>query len=381
MLNPDVDLLSGNNALRYPIPLVTTQSLQTEEKEDHPQSVQHQFDRATSTTTTDVAHQFEPAKEMWDWVPFSTSWRNQCEEIAAAREKETFDAEENKKEAEKFQKKLEGLKLNGREDGRPGLVRQNAVREEMSGNLQRQNGMSESQMGRELQELQVMSGGVVQESMRNKVMTKLIEFKKNLPLKMKEYMDDFRYALRCQPWKVLKVSVSIGLVVVAAVFPAAAVGLMVVGLVQMAVEAAMEAAEEQCMGGVGYIFVRTAVIEAGLAIVGIPIKGLDAAASGAMETLFAATDEAMLILGELESLVEGETYETIAQGAEATIISDKKIQNFKCSCGTVNAEKKECEPTDGPTNPLYRLKERAKTLFKKGDDDDSSANAAPPLRV
>ena len=254
---------------------------------------------------------------MWDWVPFSTSWRNQCEEIAAAREKETFDAEENKKEAEKFQKKLEGLKLNGREDGRPGLVRQNAVREEMSGNLQRQNGMSESQMGRELQELQVMSGGVVQESMRNKVMTKLIEFKKNLPLKMKEYMDDFRYALRCQPWKVLKVSVSIGLVVVAAVFPAAAVGLMVVGLVQMAVEAAMEAAEEQCMGGVGYIFVRTAVIEAGLAIVGIPIKGLDAAASGAMETLFAATDEAMLILGELESLVEGETYETIAQGSRS----------------------------------------------------------------
>ena len=29
----------------------------------------------------------------------------------------------------------------------------------------------------------------------------------------------------------------------------------------------------------------------------------------------------------------------------------------------------ECKPTDGPTNPLYRLKERAKTLFKKGKED------------
>ena len=350
MLNPDAGLFSNNNR----IATVTAQSLQTEEKEDHPQPVQHQFDRAASTT---VAGQFEPAKEVWDWVPFSTSWRNQCKEIAAERQ-EKFDPENNKKKAEEIQKTLEGgLELKGKE-GRPRLKRQNAVRGSMSGNLQRQNGMSERQMGKELQELGVMSGGVVKESMRKKVLTKLTEFKKNLPSMIKKSMDDFIYDLRCNPWTSLKISVSVGLMVVGAVFPAAAVGIVIAGLVKIAIEATMDAAEEKCMEGAGYIFVRTAVIETGLAIVGIPInEGLDAAAAVAAEKLFDATDEAILIIRQAEN---------IAKGTE--MILDNKIQNFKCSCGTVNAEK-ECEPTDGPTNPLYRLKERAKTLFKKGEED------------
>ena len=363
MLNPDAGLFSNNNR----IATVTAQSLQTEEKEDHPQPVQHQFDRATSTTATTastiypsdrkLAGQFEPAKEVWDWVPFSTSWRNQCKEIAAERQ-EKFDPENNKKKAEEIQKTLEGgLELKGKE-GRPRLKRQNAVRGSMSGNLQRQNGMSERQMGKELQELGVMSGGVVKESMRKKVLTKLTEFKKSLPSMIKKSMDDFIYDLRCNPWTSLKISVSVGLMVVGAVFPAAAVGIVIAGLVKIAIEATMEAAEEKCMEGAGYIFVRTAVIETGLAIVGIPInEGLDAAAAVAAEKLFDATDEAILIIRQAEN---------IAKGVE--MILDNKIQNFKCSCGTVNAEK-ECEPTDGPTNPLYRLKERAKTLFKKGEED------------
>ena len=29
----------------------------------------------------------------------------------------------------------------------------------------------------------------------------------------------------------------------------------------------------------------------------------------------------------------------------------------------------ECEPTNGPTNPLYRLKEGAKNMFKRSADE------------
>ena len=48
------------------------------------------------------------------------------------------------------------------------------------------------------------------------------------------------------------------------------------------------------VAGAAYIFVRTAVIETGLALVGIPVNdGLDAAAAKAAETLFDATDEAL----------------------------------------------------------------------------------------
>ena len=32
----------------------------------------------------------------------------------------------------------------------------------------------------------------------------------------------------------------------------------------------------------------------------------------------------------------------------------------------------ECVPTDGPTNPLNRLKERAKTLFKSEEDNEDN---------
>ena len=46
--------------------------------------------------------------------------------------------------------------------------------------------------------------------------------------------------------KSLKLTVTVGMVVVGAVFPAAAVGIVVAGLVRIAVEAAMNAAEEQC---------------------------------------------------------------------------------------------------------------------------------------
>jgi hypothetical protein len=43
-----------------------------------------------------------------------------------------------------------------------------------------------------------------------------------------------------------ELTVTVGMVVVGAVFPAAAVGIVVAGLVRIAVEAAMNAAEEQC---------------------------------------------------------------------------------------------------------------------------------------
>ena len=126
MLYPSVGLLSGNDALRQPTAPVTAQSLRAEEKEDHPHPMQHRFDRATTTQPSNrdlaVAHQFEPAKNVWDWVPFSTSWQNRCEKEAAAHQ-EKFDAEENGKEAEKVQKSLEGLRLNGK-DGRPGMKRE-----------------------------------------------------------------------------------------------------------------------------------------------------------------------------------------------------------------------------------------------------------------
>ena len=115
------------------------------------------------------------------------------------------------------------------------------------------------------------------------------------------------------------------------------------------------------VAGAAYIFVRTAVIETGLALVGIPVNdGLDAAAAKAAETLFDATDEALLIIGKAESL---------ADGAES--IAGQKIQTFKCSCGTLNVMN-ECVPTDGPTNPLNRLKERAKTLFKSEEDSEDN---------
>ena len=115
------------------------------------------------------------------------------------------------------------------------------------------------------------------------------------------------------------------------------------------------------VAGAAYIFVRTAVIETGLALVGIPVNdGLDAAAAKAAETLFDATDEALLIIGKAENL---------ADGAES--IAGQKIQTFKCSCGTLNVMN-ECVPTDGPTNPLNRLKERAKTLFKSEEDSEDN---------
>ena len=102
------------------------------------------------------------------------------------------------------------------------------------------------------------------------------------------------------------------------------------------------------------------MIQTGLALVGIQINdGLDASAAVAAETLFDATDDALLVLGKAEWIVSA---------SEAAPKLGEKIKNFKCSCGTLN-KAGECEPTDGPTNPLYRLKERAKMMFKKGKED------------
>ena len=229
-LHPEVGLLSENDALRH---------------RGAPQPVQQQFDRAQQIQT-DVAQQFDPAKMASDWVPFSSSWKDKCKEMAAARQ-EIFDAEKNKREFEKFKKNLASLGYKIR----PNLEKQNAVRG-FSGNLQRQNGMSGSQMGKELQDIKwqgLTGGGVVLESIRTKVLTKLTEFKeslKNLPSTVKKSLDDYVYGLRCDPWKSLKLTVTVGMVVVGAVFPAAAVGIVVAGLGRIAVEAAMNAAEEQC---------------------------------------------------------------------------------------------------------------------------------------
>ena len=88
MLFPGVGLLSGNDALRQSTlrqstAPVTAQYFQAKEKEDHPQPMQQRFDRATTTQPSNrdlaVAHRFEPAKNVWDWVPFSKSWKNLCE--------------------------------------------------------------------------------------------------------------------------------------------------------------------------------------------------------------------------------------------------------------------------------------------------------------
>ena len=240
-LHPEVGLLSENDALRHPSATEELHAIQHQHAEDHPQPVQQQFDRAQQIQT-DVAQQFDPAKKASDWVPFSSSWQDKCKEMAAARQ-EIFDTEKNKRESEKFKKNLAKI--------RPNLEKQNAVRG-FSGNLQRQNGMSGSQMGKELQDIKwqgLTGGGVVLESIRTKVLTKLTEFKeslKNLPSKVKKSLDDFVYGLRCDPWKSLKLTVTVGMVVVGAVFPAAAVGIVVAGLVRIAVEAAMNAAEEQC---------------------------------------------------------------------------------------------------------------------------------------
>ena len=124
---------------------------------------------------------------------------------------------------------------------------------------------------------------------------------------------------------------------------------------------------------------------------------MDAAADVAMETLFSATDEAMLAIGTvLLSLLAGRhtriTFDNlffiifssfffflagqIGYGVDAMeMIKADSFRNFKCSCGTVNVMQ-ECIPTDGPTNPLYRLKELAKTLFKTGEEDDDEFSDA-----
>ena len=41
--------------------------------------------------------------------------------------------------------------------------------------------------------------------------------------------------------------------------------------------------------------------------------------------------------------------------------AEEEFHTFKCSCGTV--ENGNCEPTEGPTNPLNRLKDKAKEMF------------------
>lgn len=221
-------------------------------------------------------------------------------------------------------------------------------------------------MKKELEELRVLEGGEVKESLRSKVLTKLTKLMEGLPSKVKDAMNDFKYDISCNPWKVLRLSMSVGLTVAAVTFPAAAVEVVVAGLVNAVVKAAMDAADEQCAKGAMYIFVRTAVIQTGLALVGILInEGFDATAEKAAETLFDASDEAIRIISK--------------SGGAASVtemVLAEKLKTFKCSCGNLT-ENMECEPTGGPTNPLYRLKEGAKNMFKKsadeGDDEFSDA--------
>ena len=155
---------------------------------------------------------------------------------------------------------------------------------------------------------------------------------------LKKRFDDFKYVLRCKPWKTLKVSIGMGLVVAGAVFPAAGAGIAVAGLVWAAVNAVMDAADEPCLGGTfeyvharscvvvspltfplfpcvcvclvlfllfflpgpgaGYVFVRTAVVQTGLALVGIPFDGSSVPAQA-----WGATDQTLLILGQVGGYV------------------------------------------------------------------------------
>ena len=63
---------------------------------------------------------------------------------------------------------------------------------------------------------------------------------------MKEALDNFKHEIRCKPWKLITMAVGTSLAVTAVVFPPAAVAMVVAGLVNAAVRAAFDAAEEPC---------------------------------------------------------------------------------------------------------------------------------------
>lgn len=55
----------------------------------------------------------------------------------------------------------------------------------------------------------------------------------------------------------------------------------------------------------------------------------------------------------------------LSRNGDILAAAEEEFHTFKCSCGTVD-EDGHCEPTEGPTNPLNRLKEKAKEMFGRG---------------
>lgn len=203
-----------------------------------------------------LVQKFDHAKGIFDFIPFSQSWRAKCKEIAHERS-QPYLPNINKDEGEKFEDSLEQMAdtLENQPSDMPArpspMVRQNA-QVGLSGNLERQNAMSK---------LSIVAGNVPPMKKRTKILQSLNNFGQQLVPAMKKRFDDFKYVLRCKPWKTLKVSIGVGLVVAGAVFPAAGAGIAVAGLVWAAVNAVMDAADEPCLGGTfEYVHARSCVV-------------------------------------------------------------------------------------------------------------------------
>ena len=260
-----------------------------------------------------------------NFVPFSQAWRDDCKARAdnSAGALEAFDPTKNKQVAEKFEQELTIVDLtldDYNDDYNPGTP------DDQSFGIVRAAVPPMEKRKKILEKIQQLSGRFVEGTM--------VKF------------NQFKYALRCKPWKTLTVSASVGLMVAAAVFPPVAGTLATVGLVYAGLMAVVDAADEPCLAGAGVIFVRTVVVQGALALVSLP--GLTENVPAA--DWWDASDETLAILEN-----SGGALDIVGQEVLPT------FHAFKCSCGTVVNGK--CEPTDGPSNPLFRLKERAKKMF------------------
>jgi ElaB/YqjD/DUF883 family membrane-anchored ribosome-binding protein len=337
MLNPNYDenhLLSGNQINESPTVVSRYQTLGVETE------TSNYFMRPeVSNNMQQQQQQQQQANQLDQEFDFasgglSEAWKDKCKEIADKNSK-TFDPSAIKNKEKELEKNMDEYEKNPPPE------------------LKRSPGMENVKS----MKTRIIQAIVPSESKREKylkdVKSSLVKFSENLKSGSKKRYHDFTYMVRCKPFQVFKLTIGVGLVI-GSFFPPAAAGIAITSLVWAAVVATMDAADEPCIGGAAYIFVRTVIVQTGMALVGLPVDHGKAVA----EASWHASNKALSEIGQIAGFAD------IFLGAEESY----HFNSWKCSCGEMKGG--ECVPAEGKeNNPLFNAKRFIKNKLR-GDQGD-----------